>query len=302
MEHLNRAIVVYDMDKTEHLALQRSLDLAKSFDMEIYLFTRVFHYSYDMSGYLSDEERKRIKRKLVKQANDKLIPLVDELSKRGLRVSHYVGWGNSLTKALSEVIEDIKPDLVIKAYEKNDSSLADIIFTPTDWAILRESGVDILMVKEAFWPQETHVLATLDVMAEDEVHQALNRAVLKTAKALADMCGVELHVCHVYPYPLVDVPIAYSSVDFEHVSNELEKASRTRLQEITANMGIENVHLHAVQGLVEEQVTELAKKIKADLIVIGTAGRKGLSAAFMGNTAEQILDSINSDVWAVKPS
>ncbi len=301
MQHLEKILVVYDLTKDEHLAMQRSLDLAKSFDIEVCLFTNVFHYSYQMTGYLSDSERKRIKEKMMADAENKLQQVAKGLEERGLRASCHIGWGSSLHKSLATSIELIKPDLVLKAAEKKDDSIADLLFTPTDWSILRESSVDVLMVKEPFWPQQTHVLASIDVMAEDETHQKLNQSVLNTAKALADMCGVELHVCNVYPYPLVDVPIAYSSVDYQQISDEMNKGHRKRLQELTANLNLDPSHLHVTQGLVEEQVSELAKKLKADLIVMGTAGRKGLSGLVMGNTAEQILEHIKCDVWAVKP-
>jgi len=36
-------------------------------------------------------------------------------------------------------------------------------------------------------------------------------------------------------------------------------------------------------------------------VVIGTIGRTGLSAAFIGNTAEHVIDRLHCDLLAVKP-
>ncbi len=38
------------------------------------------------------------------------------------------------------------------------------------------------------------------------------------------------------------------------------------------------------------------------MVVIGTIGRTGLSAAIIGNTAEHVIDRLDCDVLAVKPA
>jgi universal stress protein E len=37
------------------------------------------------------------------------------------------------------------------------------------------------------------------------------------------------------------------------------------------------------------------------LVVLGTVGRQGISAALIGNTAEHVIDKLNCDVLAIKP-
>ena len=41
--------------------------------------------------------------------------------------------------------------------------------------------------------------------------------------------------------------------------------------------------------------------LDAELVVIGTVGRVGISAALIGNTAEHVIDELNCDVLAIKP-
>ncbi|WP_287817984.1 universal stress protein, partial [Idiomarina sp.] len=55
------------------------------------------------------------------------------------------------------------------------------------------------------------------------------------------------------------------------------------------------------QGLPEQVIPEAAKQLDAELVVLGTIGRTGLSAALLGNTAEHVLDQLNCDVLAIKP-
>ena len=47
---------------------------------------------------------------------------------------------------------------------------------------------------------------------------------------------------------------------------------------------------------------KLAQQLDAEMVVIGTIGRTGLSAAIIGNTAEHVIDRLDCDVLAVKPA
>ena len=55
------------------------------------------------------------------------------------------------------------------------------------------------------------------------------------------------------------------------------------------------------EGLPEDVIPFIAKEKDAELVVIGTVGRTGLSAALVGNTAEHVIDSLDCDVLALKP-
>ena len=58
---------------------------------------------------------------------------------------------------------------------------------------------------------------------------------------------------------------------------------------------------YLVKGDARKEIPLLAKKIGADLVVMGTVARTGIPGFIMGNTAETILNQINCSVLAVKP-
>lgn len=58
---------------------------------------------------------------------------------------------------------------------------------------------------------------------------------------------------------------------------------------------------HLVKGRARKEIPLLAKDIEADLIIMGTVARTGISGFIMGNTAEAILSQIDCSVLAVKP-
>ena len=49
-------------------------------------------------------------------------------------------------------------------------------------------------------------------------------------------------------------------------------------------------------------IPEVAKEIEAELVILGTVGRTGLSAALLGNTAEHVISKLNCNLLAIKPS
>ncbi len=49
-------------------------------------------------------------------------------------------------------------------------------------------------------------------------------------------------------------------------------------------------------------IPEVAKEIEAELVILGTVGRTGLSAALLGNTAEHVISKLSCNLLAIKPS
>ena len=61
------------------------------------------------------------------------------------------------------------------------------------------------------------------------------------------------------------------------------------------------VNTHVKEGLPETVIEQVATKLDAELVILGTIGRTGISAALIGNTAEHVIDQLNCDVLALKP-
>ena len=55
------------------------------------------------------------------------------------------------------------------------------------------------------------------------------------------------------------------------------------------------------RGPVARVINSRAAKVRAQIVVMGTVGRKGVKARLIGNTAEKVLSHLNTDVLALKP-
>ncbi|MCK8232092.1 universal stress protein, partial [Erwinia amylovora] len=62
---------------------------------------------------------------------------------------------------------------------------------------------------------------------------------------------------------------------------------------------IDEKFTHVEKGLPEDVIPELAERLDSGVVVLGTIGRTGLSAAFLGNTAEKVKDNLSCYLLAI---
>lgn len=129
------------------------------------------------------------------------------------------------------------------------------------------------------------------------------RAALDAALDLAGRLGARVHLLHVvqpptYAYPGIAGGIA-PTIDLRVVRESASQA----LGEVVARVAGSKVPVepHVVEGLaIPETIHQVAQKVDADLIVMGTHGRTGLAHAFLGSVAERTLRGAPAPVLTVQ--
>jgi nucleotide-binding universal stress UspA family protein len=126
-------------------------------------------------------------------------------------------------------------------------------------------------------------------------------AALDTARDLAKRLGSELHVMHVILPPMV----AYIPpvVPAAGLPEELRAAAERSLAEVVESLDFPaaRVEIHvATHSGIAGAIVEAAKKVGADLIVMGTHGRSGLAHAFLGSVTERTLRRAPCPVLTVR--
>jgi universal stress protein A len=126
---------------------------------------------------------------------------------------------------------------------------------------------------------------------------------LRCAAAIAAKFGAELLVVHVIeplPYPVEFGPLPALLADAEPT---LVKQAREQLETLRSKelADLPNVRCLTELGIPEHTICEVAKRERADLVVLSTHGRSGLSHLLLGSVAERVLRSANCPVLTVKP-
>lgn len=140
------------------------------------------------------------------------------------------------------------------------------------------------------------ILATVDVGNADGEHRHLHTTIIDHGYDIARLAKGHLHVITAHPSPML------SSADpVFQLKSTIEAKYREQCKAFQAEFDVDDEHLHIEEGPADVLIPFMAHKLQAAVTVIGTVARTGLSGALIGNTAEVVLDALESDVLVLKP-
>lgn len=139
-----------------------------------------------------------------------------------------------------------------------------------------------------------HLLVATDFT--DASKEALDYAI-DFARAI----GAKVTLAHVYEVPtfayqggLVSMPIG--------LATELGQAANETMNRLRASLSSSDVAIESVvrEGPPSATLRAIADEIGADVIVVGTHGRRGLSRMVLGSVAEDVIRGATRPVLAVR--
>ena len=131
---------------------------------------------------------------------------------------------------------------------------------------------------------------------------------LKTAIELAADQKAVLHIVHVVDALAIMPPLEGGYLPGEYLDEMVEALreggrkvlAKAQTQASTRGVGCKVTLLESVGHTVAHAVLAQARKQRADVIVLGTHGRRGLSRALMGSDAEMIVREAKVPVLLVR--
>lgn len=300
MKDYKKILVVINPTTDHQPALARAVELASKSNAEITAFLSIFDFSYEMTSILSSQEREAMRQGVIDQRIAWLESAISGFNSKNLTINTEVVWHNRPFESVINFAIDGDFDLIVKSTHQHDK-LKAVIFTPTDWHLMRKSPVPVLMVKEHDWPVAGKIVCAVNVVSEDDDHQTLNGKIISQALNLAKKFSASVHLVNGYPGTPVNLAIELPDFDANIYNNTVRMQHEQRVQYLAQAYNIPLENCHVEEGLPEDVIPELASKLDAELVVLGTVGRTGFSAALIGNTAEHVIDSINCDLLAIKP-
>lgn len=216
-------------------------------------------------------------------------------------------------QALIGVVQRQGYDLLVKRAQP--VPLTDKLMGTEDIRLLRACPCPVWLTRPDDLPNYNAIMAAIDYDPDQPttLDAPLNQQILGLAASLALSEFAELSVVHVWEAlgeGLVrtwsDDPAAaagrYVGAEYARHRQVLE-----RVHEVLAtNLGRDACsylapHLHLQRGVPRDAIPEAATALRADLVIIGTTGRSGLSGWLIGNTAETILGRLGCSVLIVPP-
>ncbi len=93
----------------------------------------------------------------------------------GVPIDVKVVWHNRPFEAIIQEVVGEKHDLLLKMAHQHDK-LEAVIFTPTDWHLLRKCPCPVWMVKDQPWPEGGKALVAVNLASEENYHNTLTRS------------------------------------------------------------------------------------------------------------------------------
>jgi nucleotide-binding universal stress UspA family protein len=194
--------------------------------------------------------------------------------------------------------ERLNADLVI-AGTRGHSTLRRLLVGSTATRLARACPCPVWIVR----PQQSIELRSILVPLD---FSKVSEKALSLAASLSLAVGAELHllhVCDVDDLHMVPPLFDQAAADLQHERQHDRQGAFERLERSLECCAAAHpsASLHVAQGAPWQVIGSMADKFHADLIVMGSVGRSGLSGMLIGNTAEKTLHASQHSMLIVKP-
>jgi universal stress protein E len=301
MNRICNILVIVDPTASEHPAVAKGALLAERFNARLELFACETKASRE--ARLAAHARKHSKEPLVVDLKAMLESLAAPLRLRGVDVATETERADPLHVALLDRTRRTSAELVVK--DTHHHTLAQRTFlTNTDWQLIRGCPVPLLLVKPEEWGSSPKVVAAIDPGHANDKPAMLDHCILQHASAFSNKLQGELHVLHAYiPAAIVAAAASLPPMAMAVSAEELAREKESRRREIIAlvsDYGVRSGNIHVTTGGTAEVLPRVVHAIKADITVLGAISRSGLKRAFIGSTAEDVLEKLPCDALIIK--
>ena len=223
------------------------------------------------------------------------------LRRRGLQVHTAAEWDYPVYESIVRRAVGTKADLIV-AERHATRHVAPWLLRFTDWELLRLSAIPVLLVKSPRAYRQPVILAAIDPAHAFAKPSGLDGQILRNARTMTDALGGKLHAVHAYvsmPYGLLS-----AGQDAASTLKQIQKHARAQaaagLKRALRGTRIPPARRHLVDRHPIDAIHSVARAIGSAIVVMGAVSRSGIKRAFIGNTAERILDQLACDVLVVK--
>jgi len=120
----------------------------------------------------------------------------------------------------------------------------------------------------------------------------------RKAQALAAALGAEVELLHVVEFVPVE-PMGETLMPAVQIEEELLQRAQQRLEALASELGLAGAPCRVESGNVKAEIVRVARERHADLIVLGSRERHGLSI-LVNFTEDTVLHAAPCDVLAMR--
>jgi universal stress protein E len=297
-------VVVSDLLHRPQLAVNKAAAVAERCGARITLL-HTYAFPYPVSAHSHATDAATLLHELHDQQMQALEKFARPLRRKQLHVDCEVIWDFPAHDAIVRYAEKTRPDVVMVDSHRH-GRISRWLLANTDWELIRNCAMPIWFVKTPRLPKTLQVIAAVDPLHTHAKPAALDDRIVQAAISVAGQLRGTVQLLHAYPNTL-----GYSSSTFTEplrlpVMRELDRAEVDHIKRSVAQLAnrhqISLRRVQVVPGDPVQQLPALARQQKAHMVVMGAVSRRPALRAFIGNTAEKVIDQLGCDVMVVKPT
>ncbi len=303
MKQVNSILVCTHPDNPDYTLADQAAEIAKKTNSAVKVFHVVSEYPEDMSEWWNVRNPQKLHDKIVSDRERFLERMEERIRLHGARtVSHELKWGRNFIEIINEVVKNRHDLVMITAGRK--TKLGRMMLECPSMDLLRHCPCVLWITKGEMAETNKKVVAALGGKARRFECSLLNAKILRTAAALSESLGSELHVVHALPLyggkGMKNKKLRPELVEYvDKFRQDIVEKCAEALAEHDVTLSAKQVHL--LTGAPGSVIPPLVKQEGMDLVVMGSVGRGGLPGMVLGNTAERVFDQVSCSVAAVKP-
>ena len=302
MRSIRRILVaIKDPETKTTPALVKAVQLARALGAQIELFHGIATPLY-VDGS-SSIELPAIERNVCARTLVSLEKMAARLRRDKVKVTVAAEWDFPVYEAIVRRANKTKADLIVADQHAGRHTVAGLLHL-TDWELLRQSPVPVLLVKTRGTYRNPVVLAAVDPGHTYSKPAKLDQRILVASSTITRALRGTQHVLHAYvpfPYAAATPNNMLSQETIERLEEETSAAAQSALDRTLRRTTIQKKHRHVVGRHPADAIAQTARELHSSIVVMGAISRSGLKRLFIGNTAERVLDLLSCDVLVVKP-
>lgn len=280
---LKRFLIATDLSSRAEKAMGRAVQLAEEHRGTL----TVLHILTGEAGY--ETRTQQIVSKIEKDLRRKVAALSP---KKGNVASVRALPGTPFVEIIRQGREEAADLILVGAHGEN--FIKDLLLGTTAEKIVRKGDRSVLVVKQAAQRPYRRVLVAVDF--SDNSRHALELALRLAPQA-------EFHALHVYAG--VQGMLRGAGVTDSGIlryQRQVEREARQQMEVFMRSIDRcgKPIRKEVWNGRAGREITAIARRLRADLVAVGTAGRTGIPHILLGSVAEHVMREAACDVLVVR--
>ncbi len=294
---IHTILATINTDHSTHVALDKAERLAKQTGAKLHLLTSTYDPIMQYADFVSAHDLSQLRQHVLTNKETLINDLIATLDQTQCPCRGHVSFAPNIADAIDEIGDTLAVDLVIKR-KSDDLSEINPFHTPTDRQCIRQAKRPLWLVSDEDVDYQSIVVA-IDPITHDDEHAKVNERLVYMTQWLAAHYDAQVKFVHAYDPPIQTVGFEIAAFGYEELLDNVIKHHESAMQEFAQTYAIPDEDCMVVQGNPDQVIANTCIEEQSDLLVIGTIGRSGLSAFFLGNTAEAVLAKVHCEVLCI---